>query len=421
MKDNKEKSNFEESNEFYINQYTMFMYDNDKAVRIATLDIFGKFIMLLTIDELDKKYLDFYKNTIDEYYFYHSKEFINRMNQSILVSSAINFAAVLYRFGKSSWEILKFPYMQMLHDNDENVVCSLLNSFHEIISILGDDVVKRDLIQTYDNFLESKNETIKRKSIDTVSNVIKALSDVEMRKKYIYYIKKYIIVDMDNIDSNSSDKENKIVFKNYRDKLSISENIERYFSLFDDETIENFFLRIEIILSYDEMEIVRKVSAKALAKIIVYLYQKRKKEMILIIKSFALNEKFKMRNQFLVLCRSLLSSNEIFDDVYDLIVNCIFDDVIDVRIQTAKLIASVSNQENFELNFLLKNKKFLILMWIITKSPLYEKILKYISIRRCDINEDIQKEADAIAEGHSSIKHSNEYFNRMTQQMKIII
>lgn len=309
----------------------------------------------------------------------------------------------------------------MLHDNDENVVCSLLNSFHEIISILGDDVVKRDLIQTYDNFLESKNETIKRKSIDTVSNVIKALSDVEMRKKYIYYIKKYIIVDMDNIDSNSSDKENKIVFKNYRDKLSISENIERYFSLFDDETIENFFLRIEIILSYDEMEIVRKVSAKALAKIIVYLYQKRKKEMILIIKSFALNEKFKMRNQFLVLCRSLLSSNEIFDDVYDLIVNCIFDDVIDVRIQTAKLIASVSNQENFELNFLLKNKKFLILMWIITKSPLYEKILKYISIRRCDINEDIQKEADAIAEGHSSIKHSNEYFNRMTQQMKIII
>ena len=35
--------------------------------------------------------------------------------------------------------------------------------------------------------------------------------------------------------------------------------------------------------------------------------------------------------------------------------------------------------------------------------------------------EDIQKEADAIAEGHSSIKHSNEYFNRMTQQMKIII
>lgn len=421
MKDNKEKSNFEESNEFYINQYTMFMYDNDKAVRIATLDIFGKFIMLLTIDELDKKYLDFYKNTIDEYYFYHSKEFINRMNQSILVSSAINFAAVLYRFGKSSWEILKFPYMQMLHDNDENVVCSLLNSFHEIISILGDDVVKRDLIQTYDNFLESKNETIKRKSIDTVSNVIKALSDVEMRKKYIYYIKKYIIVDMDNIDSNSSDKENKIVFKNYRDKLSISENIERYFSLFDDETIENLFLRIEIILSYDEMEIVRKVSAKALAKIIVYLYQKRKKEMILIIKSFALNDKFKMRNQFLVLCRSLLSSNEIFDDVYDLIVNCIFDDVIDVRIQTAKLIASVSNQENFELNFLLKNKKFLILMWIITKSPLYEKILKYISIRRCDINEDIQKEADAIAEGHSSIKHSNEYFNRMTQQMKIII
>ena len=143
--------------------------------------------------------------------------------------------------------------------------------------------------------------------------------------------------------------------------------------------------------------------------------------MILIIKSFALNEKFKMRNQFLVLCLSLLSSNEIFDDVYDLIVNCIFDDVIDVRIQTAKLIASVSNQENFELNFLLKNKKFLILMWIITKSPLYEKILKYISIRRCDINEDIQKEADAIAEGHSSIKHSNEYFNRMTQQMKIII
>ena len=226
---------------------------------------------------------------------------------------------------------------------------------------------------------------------------------------------------MENIDSNSSDKENKIVFRNYRDKISISENIERYFSLFDDETIENFFLRIEIILCNDEMEIVRKVSAKGLAKIIFYLYQNRKEEMMLIIKSFALNDKFKMRNQFLVLCRYLLASNEIFNDVYDLILNCIFDDVIDVRIQTAKLISSVSNQENFELNFLLKNKKFLILMWIITHSPLYEKIRKYISIRKCDVSEDIQKEADAIVDNHSSIKHSNEYFDRMIQQMKIII
>lgn len=426
MKDNQEKSNFEESNKFYIDQYSYFMYDNNRDVRIATLNSFGKFIMLLGIDELDKKYLDFFKNAIDEYYFYTNDynllKSINPNKTNIIYSSAYNFPAVLYRFGKASWDILKYPYKQMINDKDDDVALSIISSFHEICALLGDDIIQNELIEIYDSFLKHKNEKIKNYAQENLTNVLNKLSNLDLKKQYIDYIKKFTIIDMDNINKYSPDKENMIVFNSYIDKLKASSDIERYFSLFNDDVIYNKFLRLEILLCLDEMEIVRRKCAKTLGKIILHFFKKNiKKDIVIqIIRGFALNTKFKRRNQFLLICKTLLSSSVMFSEcLFDLILNCFFDKVIDVRIHLAKLIEGIINQDELELNYLLKNQQFLILYYLINHSLQYKDFLTFLDIKNISYSEEIKKQSELILSHYKYITPNDEDFNQFIKLLKL--
>lgn len=428
MKDNQEKTNFEESNQFYINQYSYFMYDNNRDVRIATLNSFGKFIMLLGIDELDKKYLDFFKNAIDEYYFY-TNDFnllnaIKSNKRSIIYSSAYNFPAVLYRFGKISWDILKYPYKQMINDKDSDVTLSIISSFHEICALLGDDIIQNELIEIYDSFLKHKDEKIKNFAQENLTNVLNKLTNVDLKKQYLDYLKKFTIIDMDNINKYSPEKENVMVFNSYIDKLKASSDIERYFCLFDDDVIYDKFLRLEILLCLDEMEFVRRKCAKTLARILLHLFKRniKKDNIIQIIRGFALNTKFKRRNQFLLICKSLLSSSVMFSEyLFDLLLNCFFDKVIDVRIQLAKLIGGVINQEELELNYLLKNQQFLILFYLINNSFQYKDILNFLEIKNISCSDEIKKESELILSHYKYINPNDEDFNQFIKYLKIQI
>ena len=69
MKLCKEKSFYSSKNDFFLAIFTSFILDNQKYVRSATLEIFGKFIFELDKQELNQIFFDFYKNILEQYYF----------------------------------------------------------------------------------------------------------------------------------------------------------------------------------------------------------------------------------------------------------------------------------------------------------------------------------------------------------------
>ncbi len=73
-KSERQSINIKPNYEFFITTFNNFIFDQQKYVRSSALEIIGRFISILNKEDLSQQFFDFYKNTIEEYFF-NVKEF----------------------------------------------------------------------------------------------------------------------------------------------------------------------------------------------------------------------------------------------------------------------------------------------------------------------------------------------------------
>lgn len=267
MKVSQEKSGFDPkyNNTFYIKVFKQFMLENNKIVNIAVIDIFGQFIHLLSIEEVHNNYLNFFTNTIDEYYANLTNHFSIEGKKELIYPAAFTFPAVLYRYGKESWPKLQKTFKSLANDSDEQIRFTLISSFHEIVTILGQETAEKELMTIYDSFVNNSTTKISSEAIKRLIKVINGLSN-DVKSKYLKYYSHIIPLD----------EENKIHFENaifneWRHKVQTSQAIDCFFTLFPPIVIYHQILPVMISFCIDDYTKVRQSCSSTLAKIIMFL------------------------------------------------------------------------------------------------------------------------------------------------------
>ena len=419
MRDNLEKSNFSEENTFYIDIYSKLIFDNDKKVRHSAFQILGDVIYLFNMDDVDKKakkLIDFFKNNIDQFYFYKDISYSN-VNEDIIYYATLILPTLIYRLGEKNFDSgfnLKEVLIKLCNYNKEIVQRSLLFKFKEIYQLLSKDSNRKEMIELYQKkFIYSKFESIQTQAILEFKNILK-ISGQETRKKFIKFIGSYLYIDVESRDEIPYDSENKLIFTSYRQKIECLNNLTDFFDAYDDETIIRKIIPVIILFCCDNVDLVRKESANTLGTIILYLNEKKValSEIQIILKAFCFSETYKLRNQFINLCYIVLKSKKIFEIfIFDLLLNLAQDKIIDVIIKFRILILDIINMKDCDLNYLLKEEKFQILIELVNQN----ENNKYEKIKHGEIsNEEIEKyknEKKYIKPDNSDMRSLKELFN----------
>ena len=419
MKDNLEKSNFSEENSFYIQIYSKLIFDNDKKVRATAFQILGDVIYLFTMDDIDKKakkLIDFFKNNIDQFYFYKDIKYSN-VNEDIIYDATLILPTLIYRLGEKNFDSgfnLKEVFIKLCNYNKEKIQKSLLYKFKEIYQYLSKESNRKEMLEIYQKiFIYSKFESIQTQAILEFKNIL-IISKQETRKKFIKFIGSYLYIDIESMDDIPIDSENKLLFSSYRQKIECINNLSYFFDAYDNQIILKKIVPVVILLCCDDVDIVRRESSKTLGKIILYLNQNNfaYSEIQIILKAFSLSETYKLRNQFINICYIVLKSQKLFDlFLYDLLVNLAQDKILDVIIKLRIFIFDIINMKDCDLNYLLKEKKFQILIQLVNENETnkYEKI-KLGNISSDEI-EKIKNEIKYIKPNNSDLKSLKDLFN----------
>ena len=419
MKDNLEKSHFSEENSFYIKIYSKLIFDNDKKVRATAFQILGDVIYLFTMDDIDKKakkLIDFFKNNIDQFYFYKDIKYSN-VNEDIIYDATLILPTLIYRLGEKNFDSgfnLKEVFIKLCNYNKEKIQKSLLYKFKEIYQYLSKESNRKEMLEIYQKiFIYSKFESIQTQAILEFKNIL-IISKQETRKKFIKFIGSYLYIDIESMDDIPIDSENKLLFSSYRQKIECINNLSYFFDAYDNQIILKKIVPVVILLCCDDVDIVRRESSKTLGKIILYLNQNNfaYSEIQIILKAFSLSETYKLRNQFINICYIVLKSQKLFDlFLYDLLVNLAQDKILDVIIKLRIFIFDIINMKDCDLNYLLKEKKFQILIQLVNENETnkYEKI-KLGNISSDEI-EKIKNEIKYIKPNNSDLKSLKDLFN----------
>ena len=191
------------SNKFYIEIFKNMIFNKNKKIRFEIFKIIGNFIYLLKKDELDNLYLNLYISIINEYYF-NKNDFLLETDDSILIPAVFNFPAIVFRYGKNSWENLKKIYVNFSKEKDEKILNSLILSFNEISNILGEEITEKDLLIIYDNFLNNENENIRKKSKENLIKILKN-KNIKIKRKYLNLFKNIFKAEIE-IENNQNTK-----------------------------------------------------------------------------------------------------------------------------------------------------------------------------------------------------------------------
>ena len=410
------------SNEVYISMYKKMIYINNKEIRLSAFNILGKFISLLSYDEIDSTYITYYTSIIDEYYF-NKKDFKLELDMSLLYPSAYNFPAVLFCYGKANWKSLKNTYMNLSKDSDEKIILSLIDSFDEVSDILGNEITEKELLVLYDSFLNNPSQKVHNKAVDKLTKTMKKLS-IETKKKFIIYYKSNFGFE-DEKDITAIHLE-KVSYEKWREKIKEAEIIECFFDVFDMEIIYYKILPVLILMSLDDFHEVRRECGKVMSKILSFLYknEKYKEKVKRIIKAFAFCVSYQMRMEFLDFCEELLSDTEMYQEFLKEVLKVISCDRIShVKISLAKMISNiVDKKQNIMKKYLLYDEDFLKICFkvmndnniksvqnIFKEKNLKEKIYDKIKEKNLDMNE-LQKEIE-----------ENKFYYKFNNDMQVLI
>lgn len=230
------------NNAFFIKLFNKFIFDQQKYVRSSILEVFGNFISLLEKEELNNSFLDFYKNTIEEYYF-NIKDFgletETNFYSNIIYQCAFNFPAVLLCYGKDYWISLKKVYLHLAFDKDIKVVKCIICSMHEIAKILGNEATERDLLPIIEKILcDEKNSELKEFTLNKLPSLLKLLHS-STKEIYLKYL-----------DFSSFENVKKM---KWREKIETVKKCENYFELFEIENVFTQFVPPLINLCLDDV------------------------------------------------------------------------------------------------------------------------------------------------------------------------
>ena len=332
----------------YLDILEKMMNDPKKKVRYAIINNIGEILKVLEKNQLTNELFDFYIKTIENYYDDKDELEIETENdlkkKSKAYYFAYNFPAVLKYYGKEQWSKLKKILILFCNDtNDNQVIFSIISSFHEISKLVGENITTSDLLPLYDKFLQSKNNFIKKLSEDNLYKLL-TISNNKIKENYFTFINNTLY------NFNTNDNNNIINNKIINKKIDYLNGLKSYFNLYENEKIYNSILPICIQLCTDKAFIIRKKSSKILGEIILDLYNQnyKKDELIEILEVFSFNKKFKQRINFINICKSILNvkselcEEKIKEILFVLVKN---EKVFDVKISLGKLFLKIINKK----------------------------------------------------------------------------
>ena len=338
-----------------LNIFKSFCQDQKNFVRYEAVEIFGEFLSLLDKDDI-KNYtqlLDFYINTIEECTKNNKKD-----DLTIIKKCAYNFPAVLVMYGAENWEKLKPCFIKMAEQKDDRIKMPLAASLGELSKILGNEVTENDLLDFVDKFYKENNSEMKMKILGILPDIIRNISS---NKKNQY---------LENIKIMIGNKEDK-----WRKRLAYSKIIGKFHNTYSDTIIYKRVFPIAINFCFDDVHTIREKSAGHNSRILLQLLTGKedyKKKTYTIVKSFAQSINFSYRQLFILMCKHLFESEELYKNyIAPLLLDLAYDKIINVRISLSKFIEKIIKKNKFNY---LKND---------------ETMRKIVTILRKDTNNEV--------------------------------
>ena len=374
--DNEDNKN--KSAKKFVQLIEKLINDKEKYVRYNILEKIGPIIEPLNKEELSIELLNFYKNSVKEYYDKKKKQLPsgmtvgnnikkksmdnNDVTNSFVVANnkedneieeikkklsdenmgyyfVYNFPAILYCYGSEHWPDLKPIYIDFCFEEDTKIRRSIVVSFHEISKIIGQEITENELLPIYDTFLNSNDKIEKNLSIRYLPKILMQVSK-EKKKRYFKYLEAASIF-IDNIGS----KVRNFNFINWKNKLDVIEGILCYYNLYENDIIYKSIFPQCITFCLDDIYKVRKTSSKVLASLIDYLYNVnyKKEQLFKIIESFALHKKFHQRINFVKMCKIFLRNKKLYEEIVKKLLNELIDHekIKDVKICLSKVLKKI--------------------------------------------------------------------------------
>ena len=338
-----------------LNIFKSFCQDQKNFVRYEAVEIFGEFLSLLDKDDI-KNYtqlLDFYINTIEECTKNNKKD-----DLTIIKKCAYNFPAVLVMYGPENWDKLKPCFVKMAEQKEDRIKLPLAASLGELSKILGNEVTENDLLDFVDKFYKENNSEMKMKILGILPDIIRNISS---NKKNQY---------LENIKIMIGNKEDK-----WRKRLAYSKIIGKFHNTYSDTIIYKRVFPIAINFCFDDVHTIREKSAGHNSRILLQLLTGKedyKKKTYTIVKSFAQSINFSYRQLFILMCKHLFESEELYKNyIAPLLLDLAYDKIINVRISLSKFIEKIIKKNKFNY---LKND---------------ETMRKIVTILRKDTNNEV--------------------------------
>ena len=394
----------------YVSLVEKFILDDQKFVRNTIIERIGEIISAIDKDRdgLSIKLFNFYKESVENYYFNKSKLLsasvsvnsgytMNTLSTKMSAISSIksrygqedinyyfayNFPAVLYVYGRESWPKLRKIYGNLCNETSGRIRMSIISSFYEICKMVGQENIEIDLLQYYDIFLESEDNKEKNIAIRHLPKILNLVSK-EARQKYLKYFDAVSI-----FQDNTGDKVRNFNFISWKNKLDVIEGILCYYNLYENDIIYKSIIPQCITFCLDPIYKVRAVSSKVLGKLILYLYNEnyKKNELFKILDSFALHKKYHQRINFIKICKILLDNKNIYTEkIMELFfVIASYEKILNVKIALSKLIKKVILNENCECRGEKSLLKLCEILMSRQKNITIENILRNVIIKEID-------------------------------------
>ena len=339
-----------------LNIFKNFCQDQKNFVRYEAVEIFGEFLSLLDKNDI-KNYsqlLDFYINTIEECTKSNKKDDI-----TIIQKCAYNFPAVLVMYGAENWDKLKPCFVKMAEQKEDRIKLPLAASLGELSKILGNEITENDLLDFVDKFYKGNSE-MKMKILAILPDIIRNISS-NKKNQYLENIKIMI--------GNKDDK--------WRKRLAYSKIIGKFHNTYSDTIIYKRVFPIAINFCFDDVHTIREKSAGHNSRILLQLLTGKedyKKKTYTIVKSFAQSINFSYRQLFILMCKHLFESEELYKNyIAPLLLDLAYDNIVNVRISLSKFVEKIIKKNKFEY---LKND---------------ETMRKIVSILRKDKNNEVKR------------------------------
>jgi serine/threonine-protein phosphatase 4 regulatory subunit 1 len=166
--------------------------------------------------EIDKRIIDFYVQTTD-----------NSSNKDVCYYSSFNFPAFVYTLGKERWEEFRRIYFKLAKFNDNRIKRTLAYSIHELARILGPEITETDLAPIMERFLKDQVNEIRAGAL---KNLHVFLAEVKPENRHVFI--KYL----QYVDGQTEGQ------YEWRMKLVLAQNLGKFATLFDADTVYEKFL-----------------------------------------------------------------------------------------------------------------------------------------------------------------------------------